>query len=237
MAKTLAELIAELKEEVSVENGVPTDAQYERAVTEATLDFSRRAGSEKITNLQVVSGTAIYDLPADFISLIALESFINSQQILAEYERLGYGVPSDFSGLVYNPGVFVSSEGLIPMPYRFNETYTIRDFKLTIVPTPGYSLVRYLRYKAGWALTGDEGSEEYADMTDEESDIILLKASALCLTKKANALSGGAYKYQIGGVTVDTTGTTTSQKDAIAGLESEYDKRVAEYIGTAFDFG
>jgi hypothetical protein len=237
MAKTLAELIAELKEEIHAENGVPTDAQYQRAITEAVLDFSRRAGSEKITQLQIATGTAIYDLPADFIMLITLESFINSQQILAEYQQFDQGIPSSFSGLTYNPGVMVTSEGLIPLPYRFNETYTIRDFKLTIVPTPGYTLTRYLRYKAGWALTGDMGSEQYADMTDEESDIILLKAEALCLTKKANALSGGAYKYQIGAVQVDLTGLTQSQKQAISGLESDYDKRVEQYIGQAFDMG
>ena len=73
MAKTLADLISELQEDVPAVDGIPSEAQYERAVKEAVDEFSRRCGLEKNTELSIVSGTATYALPDDFLALIEIE--------------------------------------------------------------------------------------------------------------------------------------------------------------------
>lgn len=211
MAKTLDELVAELTGEIPAMGGVPSAAQYERAIKDAALDFSRRAGTEKITSLAVVSGTATYDLPADFLSLISLDS-------------------------IYNPsGVLNTPDGLIPLSATFCEEITFRNGQLTINPIPTYTLTRQMNYKAGWALTGQ--TPTYEDMGDEEAAIILLKAQALAQVKKNNARSGSAYRYTIGGVTVDTTSQASASDKDVDQLESEYEKRVDKYVGHAFLMG
>lgn len=209
MAKTLADLVEELQGEIPAVGGVPSAGQYETAIKDAVLDFSRRAGTEKITTLAVVSGTATYNLPADFLSMILLDSLSN---------------PS---------GVLNTAQGLIPLSASWDETLTVRNGVLTITPTPTYTLTRQMSYKAGWALS----SGTYEDMDDEVASIILLKAQSLAQTKKNNAKAGGAYRYQIGGVSVDTTSQASSADKSVEQLDSEYEKRVREYIGQVFLMG
>ena len=210
MAKTLDELVIELQGEIPAESGVPSATQYERAIKDAVLDFSRRAGTEKIANLAVVSGTATYDLPADFLSMISLETLWNQD------------------------GILISPQGLIPLSANWEERITIRNGVLTITPTPAYTLTRQMSYKAGWALNE---AETYEDMGDEEASIILLKAQALAQVKKNNARSGNAYRYTVGGVTVDTTSQASATDKDVSQLDSEYEARVKAYVGHAFLMG
>lgn len=216
MSIALSELIERLQEDVPADSGVPSADQYERAIKDAVRDFSRRAGQEKIWDLDVVANTATYDLPADFLSVIALQNFWSTD------------------------GVLNTPQGLIPIPSGFTERITTRNGQLTILPTPSYTLTRQLRYKAGWALT--EGADEdystddfYEDMGEEEAGIILLKARSLAQRKKDNASSGGGYRYQVGGVSVDTT-QSSSAAQTPESLESDYLERVKVYVGNVFLF-
>lgn len=212
MAKTLAELVSALQEEIPASGGVPSSTQYQRAIVDAVMDFSRRAGTEKITTLNVVAGTASYNLPADFLMLISMTS-------------------------LYHPsGVLNTPQGLIPLRADFCETFTFRNGQITITPTPTYSLARQMSYKAGWALTGEGEEQSYEDMDEEVASIVLLKAQALAQTKKNNATAGNAYRYTVGGVTVDTTAQADATNKDVSQLESEYEARVDKYVGHAFLF-
>jgi len=177
---TLAVLVAELQSEVPAVNSVPTTTQYAQSVKDAVMEFSRRCGRGKWAQLPIVNGTATYNLPADFLSMIALASLT--------------GVD----------GVLISSTGIIPMAADFSEDYSIINKQITFTPTPTYSMTRDYKYKAGWVLTGAEGSETYAAMGDEEKQIVMIKAKQLALEKLSNSLaSSGGMKYSFGAVSVD----------------------------------
>src|SRR3990172_56574 len=201
MSIALSDLIEQLQEDVPAVDSVPSDAQYDRAVKDAVRDFSRRAGQEKLAEIEVVSGSATYDLPADFLSVIAWQGWSPDN-------------------------IFNTPQGLIPVPAGWRERINIRNGQLTIIPTPTYSMTRELRYKAGWALTEDDYGDLYEDMGEEEAAIVLLKARALAQTKKDNAASTGGYKYQVGSVSVDTTSHASAAGSSGGGLESEYLERV-----------
>src|SRR3990172_7968250 len=188
---TLAALKALLQSEVPAVNSVPTDAQYTQAVKDAAAEFSRRCGLMRIGELAIVSGTATYSLPADFLKLIWLEALT--------------GVD----------GVIVSSGGLIPIGSDWKEEYTIANKQVTFYPTPQYTMAREYKYKSVWVLTGAAGSETYATMGDDEAQVVLLKAKAIATEKIYRAqASSGNMKYSLGAVSVDKgEGTNTLEKD------------------------
>lgn len=187
MAKTLAVLVAQLQSEVPAVNSVPTTTQYQQAIKDAALEFSRRCGQGKWAELNIVSGTPTYDLAADFLGLISLEMMV--------------GVD----------GVIISSTGLIPVSADWEEEYTIRNKQITFTPTPTYTLTRDYKYKAGWILTGTDPDQTFAEMGDEEAQIVMIKAKGLALEKKSNAMaSSGGMKYSFGAVSVDKSGGVDS---------------------------
>ncbi len=192
MAKTLAALVAILQSEVPAANSTPTTAQYQQAIKDAASEFSRRCGQGKWAELNIVSGTATYSLPADFLSLISLEMMVGID------------------------GVMISNTGLIPVSADWEEEYTIRNKQITFTPTPNYTLTRDYKYKAGWIMTGAEGSETFADMGDDEAQIVLIKAKGLAIEKKANAMaSGSGLKYSLGAVSVDKGGGVESMNTQV----------------------
>ena len=178
MGILLSTLVTELQSRVVARNSSPSAGQYEKAVKDAADDFGQRCSREKIGSLNIVSGQAVYDLPADFIRLIQL------------YTGPEMG------------GVIISEQGLIPVPpwgtnaMRY-ERYTFSALKMTIYPTPNYTLERTLRYAAGWALT-DTTTPTYEEMLAPEAAIVLLKAEAECLTLQLNVEGGGVMAYTIG---------------------------------------
>jgi hypothetical protein len=210
MSKLLSELVVDLMEDVPAEDGVPSTTQYENAIKDAVRDFSERCGLEQIGTLNIVSGTATYDLPADFLSLITL---------------------IDMSG----DGVLISPQGLIPLSTLWCERKTIRNGQITLFPTPSYTLARVLRYKAAWIGT-DIGGEypdiEYETMSEREARIVLLKAQAIGLTKQANAQAGTAIKYSFGAVSEDLGGASESSRKNSNDLEREFDEACRKYNGT-----
>ena len=205
---TLAVLVAELQSEVPAVNSVPTTAQYSQAVKDAVLDFSRRCGRGKWAQLSIVNGTATYDLPTDFLSMVSLASLT--------------GVD----------GVLISTTGLIPMASDFSEDYSIINRQITFTPTPTYTMTRDYKYKAGWVLTGDSGNETYAAMGDDEAQIVMIKAKSLAIEKRANALaSSGGMKYSLGAVSVDKSGGVDSLSKMVFTLHGDFVSACERYNG------
>jgi len=206
----LSELVALVEGDVPAVDGVPTDLQYEQAVKDAVRDFSERCGVEQIATLSIVSGTATYDLPADFLSMI------------------------QFPALTAEGGVLNTSQGLIPVSAGWSERITIRNGQITFFPTPGYTIDRDFRYKAAWVLTeavDEYDSSEYETLGEREGRIVVLKASAIASTKKANASAGDAIKYSFGAVSEDLSGLEDGYRKDSTNYQSEYEAACDKYNG------
>lgn len=212
MSIPLFDLVTRLELDVPAQDSTPTDAQYVFAVKDAVSAFGRKAGRKKLFEMNVVSGTASYALPADFLKVILL------RPITETYD-----------------GVIVNGQGVIPLDTGvINDQYTIEGSNIVLHPTPTYSLTRNLWYKAGYALTADDdtGDPVYADMTEEVADIILLKAQAAAWRAIGGKVSSSqAWKYQIGDVTIDKTNLGKSLTGWIGDLDREFENRVKDYIG------
>ncbi len=206
MTKALADLITELQEDVPAVDGVPSDAQYERAIKEAVAEFSRKCGLVKNTLLSIVSGTAAYALPADFLKLIEIDDPFNPEH-----------------------NIMITTTGIIPFGNGsvFEEELTIRDRTLTIYPTPAYAADRYMEYKAAWVLDGDN---EYP-LTDDEAEIVLLKAKAIAFEKISNADAALDMKYSIGNMSVDLGGTSGGYSKRITDFEDKFEHACDRYNG------
>lgn len=216
MGILLAELVAKLTEDVPAEGGVPSALQYENAIKDAVKDFSEQCGVAQLGTLNIVSGTATYDLPADFLTLIKLMSL---------------GAPD---------GVLHSAEGLIPVPASFCEKHTLRNGQITFYPTPRYTMARDFSYKAAWILTeatDEYDNAEYETLTEREARIILLKAQAIALTKQANAQAGTSIKYSFGAVSEDLGGMSDTTRKNSNDIEREYDKACERYNGQVGVYG
>ena len=208
MSILLSDLVDQLEADAPAREGVPSADQYERMVKEAVRDFGRRAGRVKRSTIEVVSGTASYALPADFLKLIRLHSIVAGED-----------------------GIIVSSEGLIPVSPHFKERYTILNGEITFYPTPTYTLTRYYSYKAAWALTEDDYGDYYDELTEEESEICLLKAKSAALELQANTAAGDGWRYQIGDEMLDKSGQQGAYKTRLEAAENAYLAAVQNYIG------
>lgn len=205
MAILLATLVSRLQADVPAVDSVPSSDQYERAIKDAIADFSRRCGTEKIDTLGIVSGTAAYTLPDDFLKLIMLESFATAD------------------------GVLITAAGIIPLDANWEERWTVRGLTITFYPTPSYTMSRDYRYKAGWVLNDD--GDEYEDMGEEEAGIILLRAAAACLTKQSNVMAPEAFSYQQGDVSVNTGTQTLAVRAQLDSVEKSYLEACERYNG------
>jgi len=209
----LSELIARLQTEVPAVENVPTESQYEQAIKDAVTDFSRRCGLKKFGTLTIVAGTASYALPADFMRIILLETLMSSG------------------------GVLHSTGGLIAVPATFEESYTISNGTITFKPTPTYSMARDYSYIMKWILTAIDGYPdlyEYAEMGEDEAQIVLLKAKGICYDKIANSMaSSGTMKYSLGAVSVDKGGGTDEIVNRSYKLHGEYVDACDAYNGRA----
>jgi hypothetical protein len=204
MTKSLSELVGALQEDVPVRNSVPSANQYERAVKDAVSNFSRRAGRVKIDTINVVPGTATYNLPADFVRLIRLESLTSPDRVI------------------------ISGEGLIPVSATYRERWTISDGKITFYPTPQYTLARDFEYKAGWVL---DGSDQYQEMGDDEAEILLLEAASMAVRIQANAAAQQAWQYQIGDERVNKERLAESLGERAENNHKAYLTAVEKYVG------
>lgn len=196
MAVALTDLSSRLEDAVSAYNGVPSSAQYARAIEDAVSDLSNRTAMRKRTAINVVSGMATYDLPADFVSVITLESLLS-------------------------PGLseMITPGGIIPVSSGFKETFTVAGLQIMLYPTPNYSATRYLWYRAGYVL---DDNEVYVDLTSDLARLVMLKASAICLQLQANKEAQQAWQYQIGDERVSKEKLSESLAKQAAAQEKEY---------------
>lgn len=171
MSVSLSTLVSRLQSDVPARNSVPSAEQYERAVTDAVADFSRRCPMERSATLSIVSGTASYALPSDLVRLIQIESLTNAS------------------------GVILSDVGIIPVSSSYSERLMVQGSNLTIYPTPEYTVDRDIWYLAGQVL---DANQDYPDMDESMAGIVLLGAAAKALQWQANAAALEAWQYQIG---------------------------------------
>ena len=207
MSKTLAAMISTLQSEVPAVDSVPSTAQYTQAVKDAVAEFSRRCGLERNAEIAVVSGTANYDLPSDFLDLIEIDD-------------------------PYDPehNIVMTETGIIPFSELspFEEEVTIRDGVLTIYPTPAYSMTRYIEYKAAWVLDG----ESAYPLTDGEAQIVMIQAKALALEKQYLSIAAaGGMKYSLGAVSVDKSAGADALKAQSGNLTQQFEKACERYNG------
>jgi hypothetical protein len=212
MSILLSDLVERLAADVPAEDSVPSNTQYEKAVQDAVRDFSERCGLVQIAELSIVPGTATYDLPADYLKMIALESFASAD------------------------GVLISAQGIIPISANWEEQHTIRNGQITFTPTPTFTMAREMRYKAAWIstlmdedYTGDD--QDYETMSEREARIVLLKAQAIAIGKQANALSGQTLKYSLGAVSVDKGSTVDEKRKKVDSFNDEYLAACEKYNG------
>lgn len=204
MSVSLSALIGRLQGNVPARNNVPSDNQYDQAIRDAVGFFSRDASREKIATISVMSGTATYALPADFMRMIQLVSLSNPT------------------------GIFITNAGIIPIGNQV-ERYTLAGGNITFYPTPTYTLEREYRYAAGWALTESGAEQIYQDMTETEAAIVLMKAQAECLGAQLNQASGGVVRYRIGDEEYDKSGGISALQGRIERLEAQYEKAIQTY--------
>lgn len=209
----LSELIERLMDDVPAEDGVPSGTQYENAVKDAVRDFSERCGLEQIGTLNIVSGTATYDLPADFLKLIRLTALGGN-------------------GVLYG-----SDSQLIPLSANWCETHTIRNGKITFYPIPRYTMARDFHYKAAWILDDEDYGDTYETLGEREARIVLLKAKSIAMNKLSNAQAGSAIKYSFGAVSEDLTGGSDSTKVTADQMDSEYLDACKQYNGQYASYG
>jgi hypothetical protein len=200
-------LQSRLQAEVPATNDLPSEAQYRSAVTSAVADFAGRLGNVKRVTLPVTAGTATYELPPDFLSVIRLEATVY--------------------GDVYLP----AGGQIVPLSAPLQrETYTVAGRQITFYPTPLATIERTLVYKAGHVL--DE-SQTYPDMTDEEAELVLIKARANLYRYLSMSAAPDGWRYQIGDVMVDKSNQTKSLSAVASTLDTEYRRRINDYIGPA----
>lgn len=204
MSVSLATLVAQLQADVPARNSVPSADQYEYLIKTAVADYSRRNPNQKIYALSIVSGTAAYSLPSDFLRVITLESAATAD------------------------GVIISNAGIVPISALWDEVWTIAGLTITFSPTPTYSMDRDLWYAAGHVLNG---SDAYPDMTEDDATILLMKARSLALGMQASAVAGDGWKYQIGDEMVDKSGQGKAFRDQAQHWEDSYLAAVKGAVG------
>ncbi len=211
MSIALADLVTRLQGEVPAQDSTPSATQYNDAVKDAVHAYNGRIGRRKYAEIAVTSGTAVYALPADFMKVIELISV----------------------GAAVAGGVLINHTGIIPVSSTWTEEHTIAGRSITFIPTPAYTLSRYLWYKAGHVLSGTSPDEEYADMLDYEVSVIMLKAQAIAwrlVGTKASRTKG--WKYQIGDVMIDKSNVGKQLSGWMSDFDTEFDRRINHLIGT-----
>lgn len=208
MIISLDYLVSRLSDLVPAQSGTPSPLQYENAVRDAVYAFSEKAGHIRIHEFTVSSGTATYDLPGDFISLIEL-------------------APA-FGGVRIN-NVSITDAGVIPLSHLGQEElYTINGRTMTFYPTPTYTASRWLRYRASH-VPDDDGIYPY--LTDQTAGILLAKAQAYAWRVVGARVGRQGWKYTFGDVTIDKSGLGSSINKWAAELETDFDERVRRYVG------
>lgn len=201
---SLSALRLKLMELVSARAQTPNFRQYTLAIMDAVADYSERKPLEKTALLSIVSGAASYDLPADFLRLISLESAAAAD------------------------GTLVTDAGLIPVSDTFKEYYTIAGGRITFVPTPQYTTTKRLWYGAAYLLDADEA---YADLGREGERLVMLKAQAIALQIQANKAAQEAWQYAIGDERVNKEKLAEALAKRAREMSDEYEAVIEKQAG------
>jgi hypothetical protein len=204
MSINLSSLVSQLQSDVPARDGVPSTTQYTQSVKDAVADFSRQAPMQRVVTLNMISGTAIYDLPSDFVKAVRVASLTN---------------PS---------GVIIADQGIIPVSADYNERWMVAGRKITFYPTPTYSIARDVWYAAGHVL---DSGDAYPDLTGEDAAIVMLKARAIALTLKGNVAADNAWDYAIGDERVSKVRLSEQLFARAADLDAQYLVSVHAKIG------
>ncbi len=172
MPVPLSTLITRLSSDVPARDNIPSPAQYNQAIQDAVADYSARNSIRKRAALSIVSGTASYPLPDDFLKVIKLESLLS---------------PAD--------NVMVTASGLIPLAANFKESHSLAGNQITFYPTPAYTASRHLWYAAAYIL---DQNNIYQSLTNDLASVIMLKAQAIALRLQANKAAQEAWQYAVG---------------------------------------
>lgn len=202
MTTSLVTLAARLEAAVPALNSVPAD--YEQLARDAVAQLSSDAPMIRTATISVVSGTAAYDLPSDFVSLIEL----SAANTIA--------------------GVIVSDNGLIPMSTETEEYTDLSGDQIVFVPTPRYTLTRTIRYAAAHVL--DE-SENYPRLGENAARVALLYGQYLALMAQATAVAPQGWRYSIGDEMVDKSNQGKSLATQAEGLLKQYQSAVKRLQG------
>lgn len=201
---TLATLVNRLKRYVPARSSVPADDDYEQIVKDAVLQLSQDLPILRTTTVSVVSGTASYDLPTDFLSLIELSTAPAAD------------------------GVYITETGLVPLPVDIEpERVTVEGDQIVIYPTPTYTTSRTLRYAALHELVDDA----YTRLTENGARVALLYAQHLVLMQQANAVAGDGWSYQIGDERVDKSKQGQGIRDQADSMLKQYQSVVHSQQG------
>ena len=200
-----AQLISQLQADVPQLSGWPAEAQYAQALTDAIADLGRRLPRQAWATIAIVSGTASYALPADFLRPIA------------------------FSTPVYQDGVIIGDEGLIPVGIRPRERWQIAGGQITITPTPAASSTRELRYAAQDVLSGD--GDTYATLDAVRAQLAMLKARAIVLGLQAAKAARDAWISELGPEKVDKTKQAAELRASAAMYETQYSQALDNQSG------
>jgi len=205
MTVPLAEIIDRLKGAVAQQSGTPTDVQYQGAVIDAVADFSTQLGPVRESTISIVSGTAAYSLPADFLALMKLTAMV-------------------IGGVVIQGGGKIVPTSAIGRSERF----VCAGGMLTIYPTPTYTIDRTLVYQSAFVLSA---GEVYQALADADVSIILMKATALLLRQLGASAAPGAFRYQFGDLTIDKSASTKNVIEAAGQLDAGYADAISRRKG------
>ena len=190
MAIGLDVLVSRLQAAVTVDG-----LDYEQTVRDAVAQLGQDCPILTSTTLAVVSGTASYALPADFLFVVELLTLAATDNVL------------------------LSTDGLVPVsPSMRTERWYVEGSQIRLEPTPTYSMDRTLRYAAGYALA----SGAYARLNENGARIALLYAQYLALRASAQAAAPNAWKYSIGDESVDKSGAPSKLVEAADGALKQY---------------
>ena len=203
MPITRQSLIDSLTAALPARAGAPSSTQYADAIDAAVLAYSQRVPLVRTTTLAVTAGVSSYSLPADFLSLVSLESA----------EVLGLHVA-------------ITSAGIVPLGDAEDEVYEILGNTLVFDDAPTYSSERTLKYNAAHVVT----SGTYADMQTRDREPVLLRAQADLLRMLAMREAGNAWSYKIGDESVDKKGLGQALFMAADVIDRQYE-RIVDTLG------
>jgi hypothetical protein len=210
MSVSQIELLERLSGDVKARDSMPSTEQYRQCIEHAVADYSRRRPRQKVTTLSIVEGTASYTLPTEFIRLVRLEA----PAVLEANDG----------------GVLITSAGLVPFSADWREHYTIAAGQITFHPTPTYATSRDLWYAAGHVL---DTSGDYAEMTEDDVEILLHRARSLALELQAGKAAQEAWQYAIGDERVAKEKLAAELRAASEQAEKRYQQALERAIGPA----